>query len=284
MESHNQAMKVTDIFLLIAMVLLLGQGKGDVVFTEDFEKFDRKRWDDFGKTPSAVRIVDGGLGGGKCVEITATLGEDTGAHLYKMLQPGLDTCFLRFYVKFEKQHDYIHHFVHLVGYSPATRWPQGGAGERPEGDKRFSTGIEPWGNWGRHPPPGAWNFYTYWCEMKKSRDGKFWGNSFAPEKPVQVERDRWICVEIMLRCNSSPDKADGEQALWIDGKKMGSWGGFRWRTDPKLEVNGIWMLYYITENAARQNRVKEPRKVNKVQFDEIVVSKSYIGPIIPGGR
>lgn len=252
---------------------------GDVVFREDFEKFDRKRWDDLGRAPEEVRIVDGGVGGGKCVEITATLGENTGAHLYKMIEPGLDTAHLRFYVKFEKDHDYIHHFVHLTGYNPPTRWPQGGAGTRPEGHERFSTGIEPWGDWGKHPPPGAWHFYTYWCEMKASRDGKYWGNGFGPEKPVLVERDRWICVEIRLQCNSSPEKSDGEQALWIDGKEIGRWGGFRWRTDPDLKVNGLWMLYYITENAGRQNRVKEPRKVNRVRFDEIVLSRSYIGPI-----
>ena len=264
----------------LLLVLLLAQEKSDAVFTEDFEAFDKKNWDDFGRSPEAVKIVDGGpTGEGKCVEITATLGKDTGAHLFKKLDPGLDTCHLRFYVKFEKEHDYLHHFVHLVGYNPATRYPQGGAGERPEGDKRFSTGIEPWGNWGRHKPPGAWHFYTYWCEMKKAPDGKYWGNGFGPEKPVPVERDRWICVEIMLQTNSAPDKADGKQALWIDGKKIGEWGGFRWRTDPKLKVNGIWMLYYITENAARQNKVKEPRKVNRVWFDEIVASESYIGPL-----
>lgn len=266
-------------FMILTLLLLLGQGKGAVVFKEDFEKFDRKRWDDFGKTPSAVRIVEGGVGGGKCVEITATLGEDTGAHLYKMLDSGLDLCFLRFYVKFEEEHDYLHHFVHLVGYNPATRWPQGGAGERPEGDKRFSTGIEPWGGWGRHTPPGIWHFYSYWCEMMKARDGKYWGNFFDPKKPVPVKRGEWTCVEVMLKCNSAPEKADGEQAFWIDGKLAGRWDGIRWRTDPKLKVNGIWILYYITGNAGRQNRVKEPRKVNRVWFDEIVVSTSPIGPI-----
>ena len=250
------------------------------VFREDFEQFDRKNWDEFGDAPDAIEIVDGGPAGrGKCVQITATLGKNTGAHLYKMLDPGLDTCHLRFYVKFERDHDYIHHFVHLVGYRPPTRWAQGGAGERPEGDERFSTGIEPWGKWGEHPPPGAWHLYTYWHEMKRSPDGKYWGNSFAPERPALVARDRWTCVELMLKCNTAPDKADGEQAFWVDGKEVGRWGGIRWRTTDELKVNGVWMLYYITNNAARQNRVKNPRKVNRVWFDEIVVSDRYVGPM-----
>jgi hypothetical protein len=252
----------------------------EIVFQEDFEHFDRKNWNEFGEAPEAVEVVDGGpTGRGKCVRITATLGENTGAHLYKMLEPGLDTCHLRFYVKFEREHDYLHHFVHLVGYNPPSRWPQGGAGERPRGDARFSTGIEPWGDWGKHPAPGAWNFYSYWCEMEQSRDGKFWGNSFAPKEPALVARDRWTCVEIMLKCNSTPEKSDGEQAFWIDGKEVGRWGGFRWRTSDELKVNGLWMLYYITDNAARQNDVKNPRKVNRVWFDDIAVAESYIGPL-----
>jgi hypothetical protein len=251
----------------------------DPVFREDFEQFDKKNWHEFGANPETVEIVDGGpAGSGKCVQITAKLGKDTGGHLYRMLDPGLDTCHLRFYVKFDKDHDYVHHFVHLTGYNPPTRYPQGGAGDKPRGDERFSTGIEPWGDWAKHPAPGVWNFYSYWCEMKQSRDGRYWGNSFMPEPRVPVVRDKWVCVELMLKCNSTPDKADGSQALWIDGKEVGRWGGIRWRKDDKLKVNGLWMLYYITENAARQNRVKEPRKVNRVWFDDIVVSTQYIGP------
>jgi hypothetical protein len=204
--------------------------KPAVVFREDFEHFDKKNWDDFGEAPDAVRIVDSGHNGGKCAQITATLGKDTGGHLYKMLEPGLDICHLRFYVRFEKGHGYVHHFVQLVGYNPPTRWPQGGAGERPKGGDRFSTGIEPWGDWGKFEPPGAWN------------------------------------------------KADGEQALWIDGKEVGRWGKIKWRTDPKLKVNGVWIMQYITELARDQNHFPRQPNVNRVWFDDIVVSPDYIGP------
>jgi hypothetical protein len=254
--------------------------KPDVVFAEDFDHFDPKRWDEVSEAPGVIQVVDGGPRDdhGNCLQVTATLGKDTGGHLYKMLDPGLDECHVRFYVKFEKDHGYVHHFFHLVGYNPPTRWPQGGAGDRPRGDERFSTGVEPWGFWGKYPPPGAWNFYSYWCEMKRSPDGKYWGNSFAPKEPQQIPTDRWICVEIMLKCNSAPDKADGEQAMWIDGKEVGRWGDFKWRTDSKLKVNGLWLLDYITELAPRQNSVKDPRKVNRAWFDDVVVSKSYIGP------
>src|SRR3954466_7961533 len=106
--------------VLLLTVLLCGTalGAGDnAVFREDFEHFDRKNWDDFGESPKNVEMVEGGPSGkGKCVQVTAHLGKDTGAHLYRMLDPGMDTCHVRFYVKFDKDHDYIHHFVHLCAY------------------------------------------------------------------------------------------------------------------------------------------------------------------------
>jgi hypothetical protein len=52
-----------------------------------------------------------------------------------------------------------------------------------------------------------------------------------PDSVVPVKRDVWTCVEVMLKCNSIPDKADGEQALWIDGKQVDHWAGIKWRTD-----------------------------------------------------
>ena len=56
-----------------------------------------------------------------------------------------------------------------------------------------------------------------------------------PQNPVPAKRGKWQCIEIMIRLNSTPDKADGAQAFWIDGKLIGRW-------DPKEEnpVKGYW--------------------------------------------
>ncbi len=252
------------------------RGDKRVVLVEDFEDPDfRKRWMEVKEPTTKLQLVDDR--GGKSLEIPSDLDKDTGGHLYKMLAPGLETAHLRFYVWFEPEHEYVHHFVNLMGYNPATRWPQGGAGELPAGDKRFSTGIEPYGDWGKHPAPGIWNFYSYWCEMKKAPDGKYWGNSFRPAKDVPVVRGTWICVEIMVKCNTV-GKADGEQAFWIDGRPVGRWGGIRWRTSADLNVNGVCLSYYMTPNPARMNKVKDPRKVNRVRFDDVVVATEYVGP------
>ncbi len=187
---------------------------------------------------------------------------------------GVDTFFVRFYVKFHKKIGYIHHFVHVVADRTPTPWPKGGAGETPPGDAKFSTGIEPTGRWGKFPPPGVWNFYTYWHEMKTK-----WGSVYNG-KQEQIQPGRWYCIEVMLKANSSPKASDGEQAFWVDGELYGRFTGFRWRTTDKLKINSFWLLFYNTEQAPRHNKDSHPEsRVMEVWFDDIVAATEYIGPV-----
>ncbi len=279
-----------------------------VVLAEDFETGTLqdldKRWTDIsnkdGKVLAFAADQPKASSGKRSLQMTATLGANTGGHLYAPLREELETVFARFYVKFDDDAQYVHHFVHLGGYRPATRWAQGGAGEKPKGDERFTVGIEPYGGHGKYSPPGAWNFYGYWVDMKVSAGGKYWGQSIPPIQPALVPKEQWQCVEVMLKCNT-PEKSDGELALWLDGKltlhvrpgtPRGEWTGmgfqplasggtpfegFRWRTHSALKANFFWLLFYVTENAGRQNKV-EPAPVNRVWFDDIVVAREYIGP------
>jgi len=230
-------------------------------------------------------------------------GEGTGGHFYRRLLPGHDQVFARFYVRFDPDCAEIHHFgTHLGGFNPPTPWPQGGAGERPSGDKRFTTGVEPYGkSW-------HWGFYTYWQGMHVHGDGKYWGTPFhVGTPPPKVDKDRWICVEMMVKANDPVSTSNGEQAFWIDGKLWRSGGqvlshlgsgfpkgrwtggwwrpdpggrttfeGFRWRSTPKLAINYVWAYLYITK--------AKPGHVSKVWFDNIVIAREYIGPIRPAER
>lgn len=281
-----------------------------VLFAEDFEGGSlpeiKKRWseasDKGGKALSLSIDTPKASAGKRSLQMAATLGENTGGHLYKRLPREVDRVFTRFYVKFPEEADYIHHFVHLGGYNPATNYPQGGAGERPRGDERVTVGIEPYGGHGKHPPPGFWTFYAYWHEMKRSGDGKYWGNGMSLETPPVVPRNRWQCVEVMMKLNA-PGQRDGELALWLDGQSVmqiakgirrGPWTGmgfqvlktggepfegFDFRTTEDLKINFFWLLHYVTENAARQSRQDPPKRPVRVWFDDIVVGTKYIGPI-----
>ena len=194
-------------------------------------------------------------------------------HLYTHTK-GVDTFYARFYVKFHEKTGYIHHFVHVVADRTPTPWPKGGAGETPPGDAKFSTGIEPTGRWGKFPPPGVWNFYTYWHEMQTK-----WGSVFNGKQEL-IQPGRWYCVEVLLKANSSPEKADGEQAFWVDGELYGRFPGFRWRITDKLKINSFWLLFYNTDQPARHNKDPNPEsRVMEVWFDDVVIATEYIGPV-----
>ncbi len=253
-----------------------------VIFAERFESNGyQQHWDETrdvkGKVLSLVRLGNGDDPFGQSLQVTSVLGRDTGGGLTKWFTP-VDPVFVRFYTRFAPDCDYVHHFVTLranKGLEGRDRWSGfGGAGLKPEGDGRFSTALEPWGDWRRWPAPGRWNFYSYWHEMTTSPDGKYWGNSFKPDDQPDIGKDRWICAEFMLRHNT-PGAPDGEQAFWIDGKLMGHWKGINWRTTPGLMGNALTLESYITDRWT-----KNP--TNVVYFDNVVIAREYVGPVGDG--
>ncbi len=251
-----------------------------VIFADDFESGKLgEGWDESRNEIGAVLRFAApetapGLGK-RCLRVEAHLGKDTGGGLTKWFEPA-DPVFIRFYTRFDSGCDYVHHFVTLRanrGLHGGDKWSGfGGAGLKPEGDERFSTAIEPWGNWGRWTAPGRWNFYSYWHEMEKSGDGKYWGNSFGVPTASLIPRDQWVCVEFMLKHNT-PGRPDGEQAFWIDGVLQGHWKGFHWRKTEQLKANALTLESYITDRWT-----KNP--TNIVYFDNVVIARAYIGPVI----
>ena len=249
----------------------------DLIFSDDFESGELGQgWDETGNKDGKVLSYgptpDGP--GKRCLRVEAHLATDTGGGLTKWFEPS-DTVFIRFYTRFDAGCDYVHHFVTLranKGLRGGDKWTGfGAAGNKPAGDERFSTAIEPWGNWGKSAAPGRWNFYSYWHEMEVSKDGKFWGNSFAvPAAPV-IPKEQWICVEFMLKHNT-PGERDGEQAFWIDGALQGHWTGINWRKTATLKANALTLESYITDRWT-----KNP--VNVVSFDNVVIARRYIGPV-----
>jgi len=297
------------------------ENDADVLFVESFESVAsvgglKECWD--GVSNAAIisfsEDVPPGSYGKKSLLMTHIGRKSEGGHLYRRLSQGYETLYFRFYTKLAPDCHPIHHFVHFGGYNPLTPWPQGGAGKPPEGEKRFSTAVEP------HGSSWVWDYYTYWMEMRGSPPrGQTWGNSFVRDPSLKVQRGKWTCLELMVKLNDVGD-TNGEMALWVDGKLVshlgkgfpkGKWiydkfipgeggegirwnnekggtehfqvpaggqpfEGFRWRTVEKLKVNWLWMLLYITKAPADYE--------SKVWFDDIVVAKKYIGPIVKGSH
>lgn len=292
-------------------------GADGVVFAEAFSAESLaavlERWDSVQDREilSLSDDVPSGSGDGQSLLVTHIGGEGSGSHLYRRLGDGFDRLHYRFYVKFAPDCGPIHHFFHVGGYNPATAWPQGGAGQRPRGGERFTTGIEPFGDsW-------QWDYYSYWMEMRGSPPrGQTWGNSFIHNPDLAVKKGEWECLEVMMQLNA-PGESNGEMALWIDGELVshvgegfprGQWvfdkflpgedgdgirwddetggrvdfptpaggqpfEGFRFRNNEDEKLNFLWVLCYITDS---------PRgHASRIWFDNIVVATDYIGPLEP---
>jgi hypothetical protein len=250
----------------------------DVIFADNFETGELgAQWDSDTIAPTlSFSAPENELCGQRCLQVEATLGKNTGGGFTKWFDPP-DRIFVRFYVRFDPECDYIHHFVTLranKGLRGGDKWSGfGGAGLLPAGDERFSTALEPMGNWGRLPAPGVWNFYSYWHEMKPSPDKNYWGNSFLPDSQPVIQKDRWICAEFMLKHNT-PGQADGEQAFWIDGKLQGHWRDINWRKTESLKANALTLESYFTDRWTKN-------ETNIVYFDNVVIAREYIGPAGP---
>jgi hypothetical protein len=299
-----------------------------IVLFEGFEVTDlgalRERWSDVKNEEGKALFLDGSVpaasAGSHSLRVTATRGANSGGYVFTVLKPGYDQLFLRFYVKLASDYGFDHHFCSLSGEYDPPPYPVGRAGIRP--DNYWGTGIEPTTDSPQtYPakefaPPGIWHFYAYWPEMRsfENEDGsgtQCFGNDFEPIQPVVVPRDRWICVEIMVKMNSAPEKSDGEQALWIDGRlvahfapgiPVGYWlrdvfrnntergtpfPGLRWRRDMRVSVNKVKLENYVSDSAFARSEAyakSHPDFVINTQqstvwFDHVVVSTKYVGPI-----
>lgn len=150
-----------------------------VVFTENFESGDlddlEAKWGYISNKDNQVIFFSDDTphhsSGTQSLQMTATRNQNYGGELYKTFERGWDKIHLRFYTKFAQDHGNYHHFVALRGFADPLPYPTGGAGQRAE--NHFSVTIEPgttnintYPPNARYAPPGIWQFYAYWPEMR----------------------------------------------------------------------------------------------------------------------
>lgn len=190
---------------------------------------------------------------------------------------GHERLYFRRYIRFAPDYDQgnLNHVGGgLTGVAGDDKWAgMGTAGLKPVGDDHFSSSFEPWREWGRRPPPGTMFLYTYWMDMKRDKDGHYWGNMLEPEPAdrLELERDRWTCLEHMIAVND-PGEANGELAAWIDGELYLHFTGIRWRSAPDVLLKRAGFGIYV----------HEARRDNVVWYDDVALSTGYIGPIGEG--
>ncbi len=257
------------------------QTPGRVVFRDDFEGEDplRSYFEVNGqKEGRAVISRDAAEAhsGRASLRLTATdrAGAASGAGPVLWLGPdGHDRLHLRYYLRWARdydQGDLNHTGGGLAGLAGSDKWRgMGTAGLRPAGDDHFSARVEGWRDWRKVPAPGYLFCYCYWMDMRRDRDGHYWGNMLGPAEAERVvpALDRWLCVELMVAVNAV-GKADGELAVWLDGRLYQHWQGFRWRSSAEVRLKRASLQVYV--HRARQD--------NTVWYDDVVVSTGYVGP------
>jgi hypothetical protein len=259
-----------------------------VLFSEDFESGDLKKWQE--KKGSAALSAEAPHTGRGCVAMPMIRGKNTGGHLVRWFLPGAEKVYARFYVKFSANYQYAHHFVWLLANPAHERWRAfGRAGQKPDGSY-FSTGMEPWFGWGKNGPPGEVCLYSYYPDMTiDAKMNQYWGNQFFPPGPGKGQSaaatrvipplGRWHCWEFMIQANTAPERADGKQAMWVDGQPAGQFTGLRWRTAMDLKINTLWLEHYGYDSGDPTKRYWKDQQT--VWFDDVVVATQYIGPMRP---
>ena len=264
----------------------------DVLFVEKFEDATLTelfaRWTGVrnGSAMAFSADVPPGSPGSRSLTIPWVGGVSDGGHLYKRLSPGVETLYVRYYIKYPTSGTYSHTGVWMGGYSPPLAWPNPAAGVKPAGHDRFIAAAE------QSPLTVRFDHYDYWVDMHLSADGKYWGNLLLNDRQVRAKTGQWTCVEHMVTLNNPVTALNGEHAIWLDGVKVshlgpgfpkGHWfagiftqdpagspfAGFRWRSDSNLKLNWIWLQVYAPD---------EPVGVTgRIKFDHVVVAKSYVG-------
>jgi hypothetical protein len=219
-------------------------------------------------------------------------GENDGGHLFKQFKTGFNgTIFLRYYVKYPlSSKGYIHHeSVWFGGYNPSTSYPNPRAGICGLGDQRISVAYEP-------IDESNMDTYLYWGDSKSTKGNRCYGNDMVNNSPTaqKITWDEWMCVEVMVKLNDPVSTSNGELKVWQNGMLVGHWGpgfpngywdvdswhnktaspafeGFKWRTDPRLNVNYIWIEFYDDKSPAGAR--------HHIKFANVVMAKKYIGPI-----
>jgi hypothetical protein len=142
-------------------------------------------------------------------------------------------------------------------------------------------GAPPGMQWGDiWTPPGAALPYID-AQHQVGDDGQAVGNrgnwlafpndypQFQPMADFIPDRDKWYCVELMVKSNT-PGNADGEVKFWIDGELKGDFTNLDMRSVASLKLDTV----HIMLHAGRTTRL------NTKWYDNVVIAKRYIGPMV----
>jgi hypothetical protein len=265
----------------------------DVILADGFESYTSpsqllRKWNE---AAGALRIATepgNYVGGHKSLEMKIPISSTpVGDGLTKRISPIEPVLFVRAYTKFDpgwSLEGSTHNGITISGRypGPGQPAPRDGTGfylfhvQNIQHACCPSTGTA---------EPGYAFVYSYW-PFQRTNWGDWWyppgtggpwltqpGNypDFRPIPNWQPIRGVWYCYEFMVKVNTL-GRRDGEVAYWIDGQLRGRFPDLFIRSVSDLKTDTVKLL----AGAAQSERV------NKKWYDNVVIARSYIGPISPG--
>lgn len=187
-------------------------------------------------------------------------------------------------------------------WTPTGYWQQVSGNGGVPGDGRYGP------SWHKYPDGSP--IWAYKGHMTRGHGGKYYpdGNPYSelflrhstyayhldPQDPNYLfgenfrwgesllQRGRWHDIEHHVKVNSligDPDQYGNREAVydglyegWIDGHLVFRKTNFRWRRNPLMGIEGIWLGFY------HGGREPSPFTMN-IDFGSIVVATEYIGPV-----
>jgi hypothetical protein len=268
-----------------------------VIFTDDFEQATSvadltRKWDSLTHEANlslSDEPASGSTGRKSLLTTVPRQNEPLAVGVDKLLKETQDVLFMRWYMKFDQGWLVKTGSVHN-GASISSRYFENGRatpGIRADGRNKFLAAFECENSAGASP--GGLNVYLYYPEQfdvwgdhlfpsgtvipgSYTRSGAAsFGPQFVARKDFTPELGRWYCYESMLKVNT-PGTRDGRLAMWVDGVLVSDMPNMRLRDVDDLKIDRFGIGVYIAQNTERENRK---------WHDDVVVAKSYIGPITP---
>ncbi|MGH8626573.1 MAG: hypothetical protein ACREYC_15320 [Gammaproteobacteria bacterium] len=161
-----------------------------------------------------------------------------------------------------------------------------GPGRRPNGSDFFLVNVEN-SRYQGEGEPGYTHVYVYHPEQNDVY-GEHWypsgltsngdgpnggfGPDFVSRQNVIPARGAWLCHELMVQANT-PGARDGRIAIWENGTLLADFQSIRFRDIGTVKINEIQL----------ENGGQGSTQSNQKWYDNVVVAKSYIGPMSSGG-
>jgi hypothetical protein len=269
-----------------------------VLFFDDFESYgsvsaltSTGRWNQAFQTSNIRFATEAGnfVGGSKSVEFTLpqTSGEISN-ELNKFLNPAQDTVFVRFYGKFDSAFNVIGS-SHNGAFISASYWdgPGSGPGIPADGYNKFLVSYEAYRDVASTANPGSLEAYVYYPEQRSIWGDLFFptgrvlpfdrtpgnfGPNFVVRPEIIPQLGRWYCYEVMVKANT-PGQRDGRIALWLDGALIADYTNLRLRDTADLKIDRVGVSLHGNGGILA---------TSKKWYDNVVVAKSYIGPMSSG--